>query len=268
MRPAVLVLAGTRSGPADPMARAAGVSHKALIPVLGTPMIVRVIEALRATPGLGPIAISIENPAVLDGIDQTGLTILPTGNGPAASVGIALERLGTPLLVTTADNALLRPQWVTDFLRRMQPGCDLAAAIAMRSTIERDVPGTQRTWLPFTDGAFSGCNLFLFRTERARAVATLWQTLEHERKRPWRMARLLGPGILLRYVLRRMSRPALYRRIKALTGAQARLVSLPDGRACVDVDKPADLILTEALLRQDAARAAADAAQDTPAQNA
>ncbi|NVN42152.1 hypothetical protein HUK82_16525, partial [Ameyamaea chiangmaiensis] len=65
------------------------------------------------------------------------------------------------------------------------------------------------------------------------------------------MARLLGPGILLRALCRRMTRPALYRRIGRLTGAQARLVSLTDGRACVDIDKPADLSLAEALLARD-----------------
>jgi len=247
------------------MARAAGVSHKAIIPVLGTPMIARVLEALRAAKALGPIAISIENAEVLAGIDLTGVTILPTGNGPAASVGIALEQLGTPLLVTTADNALLRPEWIAEFLRRVQPKCDIAAAVAMRSSIERDVPGTQRTYLPFVDGAFSGCNLFLFRTERARAVATLWQRLEHERKRPLHMARLLGPGILLRFLLRRLTRPALYRRIKALTGATARLISMPDGRASVDVDKPADLALVETLLRQDQLAAAAATAEPVEA---
>ena len=44
-----LILAGSR-GPDDPMARAAGVSHKALLPVAGVPMLLRVVEALRALP--------------------------------------------------------------------------------------------------------------------------------------------------------------------------------------------------------------------------
>ncbi|MFC7554928.1 hypothetical protein ACFQU7_25930 [Pseudoroseomonas wenyumeiae] len=47
-----LVLAGSRAGAADPMAMAAGVSHKALLPVGGVPMLARVLEALRDSPAL------------------------------------------------------------------------------------------------------------------------------------------------------------------------------------------------------------------------
>ncbi|NJM91716.1 MAG: hypothetical protein HC861_02805 [Rhodospirillaceae bacterium] len=37
-----LILAGSR-GPDDPMAKAANVSHKALLPVAGVPMLLRVV---------------------------------------------------------------------------------------------------------------------------------------------------------------------------------------------------------------------------------
>ena len=45
-----LILAGSR-GPDDPMARAAGVSHKAMLPVDGVPMLLRVVEAVRDLDG-------------------------------------------------------------------------------------------------------------------------------------------------------------------------------------------------------------------------
>ena len=44
-----LVLAGQRRG-TDPMAAAAGLSHKALLPVAGVPMLLRVLAALRTYP--------------------------------------------------------------------------------------------------------------------------------------------------------------------------------------------------------------------------
>jgi GTP:adenosylcobinamide-phosphate guanylyltransferase len=244
----VLVLAGTRAGAPDPMARAAGVSHKAILPVAGQPMIGRVVDALAASPRIGRIVISIETPAILTGLLDHPVEFLPPAPGPSASVMEALRALDTPLLVTTADHALLRPEWIDQFLASAGESCDMAAAIAMEADIARDVPRTKRTMIRLADGAFSGCNLFLFRTPASIGVVRAWQRLEQERKRPLRMARLLGVGTLIRYLTGRLTRAALCARIGVLSHASVRLVPLPDGRAAVDVDKPADLALVETIL--------------------
>ncbi|AQT05737.1 nucleotidyltransferase family protein [Acetobacter persici] len=248
-----LILAGTRPGAPDPMAQAAGVSHKAILPVGGTPMILRVISALRATPGIGRIVVCIDNPAVLAGIIPPDIDILPASpHGPSASVLAGLTQMGTPLLVTTADNALLRPAWISEFLGKCGPDTDVAAAVAPEAAVLRDVPGTRRTFIRLADMAFSGCNLFLFRTPASLAVAELWQHVEKNRKHPLRIAWLLGPGVLLRALCKKLTRAALCNRIGALTGTTAELIPLSDGRAAVDVDKPADLDLTEKLIAADA----------------
>ncbi|WP_367160297.1 nucleotidyltransferase family protein [Kozakia baliensis] len=242
-----LVLAGSRDGAQDPLARLGGVAHKALLPVVGTPMILRVLNTLRATPGLGPMAVSIENPDAIRPLIGDAM-ILPTAKGPSGSVAIALERLGAPLLVTTADHPLLRTEWIAQFLMGAEGKCDLAVAVANRTVIERDVPGTKRTYIRLRELQFSGCNLFWLGTIKARRVVELWQKLERDRKKPWRMAATLGWGILLRAVTGRLTRDALYRRIKKLTGAKVLLIELSDGRAAVDVDKPSDLALVEKIL--------------------
>ncbi|AOX17228.1 nucleotidyltransferase family protein [Kozakia baliensis] len=242
-----LVLAGSRDGAQDPLARLGGVAHKALLPVVGTPMILRVLNTLRATPGLGPMAVSIENPDAIRPLIGDAM-ILPTAKGPSGSVAIALERLGAPLLVTTADHPLLRTEWIAQFLMGAEGKCDLAVAVANRTVIERDVPGTKRTYIRLRDLQFSGCNLFWLGTIKARRVVELWQKLERDRKKPWRMAATLGWGILLRAVTGRLTRDALYRRIEKLTGAKVLLIELSDGRAAVDVDKPSDLALVEKIL--------------------
>ena len=65
-----LVLAGRR-GPTDPVAQAAGCSHKALVPIAGIPMLVRVLRELRAVPHVKQIAVSIDDPAILDGVAES-----------------------------------------------------------------------------------------------------------------------------------------------------------------------------------------------------
>lgn len=253
----VLVLAGTRPGVPDPMAQAAGVTHKAILPVAGVPMITRVLNTLRATPAVGRIVVCIDQPAVLDGLLPPDISVIPSRpEGPSASVLAGLTELGTPLLVTTADNALLKPEWIKEFLAKCQQDCDVAAAVAPEAAVLRDVPVTKRTFIRLSDLAFSGCNLFLFRTPAAVNVARLWLRVEKNRKHPLRIAWLLGPFTLVLAVLKKLSSAALCARITKLTGAQAALVCLADGRAAVDVDKPADLVLTEQLIAADTTPAA------------
>jgi len=247
-----LVLAGSRDGAQDPLARLGKVGHKALLPVGGRPMIDRVLSTLEETKGIGPVSVSIEDHAALRRLERP-FTCLPTASGPSGSVALALDALGTPLLITTADHPLLRPSWITAFVQEAnQSDCDLAVGVALKATIERDVPHTRRTYIRLRDMTFSGCNLFLMRTPKARAVVTLWQSLERDRKRPLRMARTLGYGILLRALLGRLSSAALVARIAQLTGAKVALIPIDDGRAAVDVDKPQDLELVEMLMARSA----------------
>ena len=261
-----LVLAGTRDG-GDPLAAAAGVSHKALIEVGGLTMIERVVGALAALPALGRIVIAIERPELLDGLSglqapvcTKPIVVMAPARGPSATVAAALQHEGTPLLVTTADHALLQSAWIEQFLALCPAGADLVAALARRDAVEAAAPATRRTWLRFSDGDFSGCNLFLLAQPAAAGVITLWAELERDRKQPLRMMRRLGWATALRYRLGRLSRAGAAARLGALAGgATLALVSLSDGRAAIDVDKFDDLVLARQLAAADVARAADDA---------
>jgi GTP:adenosylcobinamide-phosphate guanylyltransferase len=251
-----LVLAGTRAG-GDPLADYAGVSHKALIEVGGRTMVERVVEALAESSAVGRIVVAIERPELLAGLRglrpplcAKPLQAMATApGGPSATVAAALASLGAPLLVTTADNALLEAAWIGEFLAKVPADADIAAALARRDAVEAAAPDTRRTWLRFADGDYSGCNLFLLaRPAAARAIA-FWQTLEGERKRPLRMVRRLGWTFAARYALGRLSMTAAAARLGALAGgARFSIVAMRDGRAAIDVDKPDDLDLVRRLV--------------------
>ncbi|TPW35670.1 nucleotidyltransferase family protein [Oecophyllibacter saccharovorans] len=244
----VLVLAGSREGALDPLARYGKVTHKALLPIQGVPMVERVIKALENTPQIGPIWVSIEDPECLQAYADR-VHLLPAASTPSASVSQALELIGAPCLVTTADHALLRKEWIEEFLSQSaQSGADLTAAVASRQTVERDVPATKRTYIPLSDRQLSGCNLFWLGTPRAGAVVKLWEKLQQERKHPFRMAWLLGPGTLVKALLRRLGTRDVEERIQALTGARVALIEMGNGQAAVDVDKLEDYHLVERLL--------------------
>lgn len=251
-----LILAGSR-GPDDPMAVATGVEHKALIPVGGTPMLLRVIAALAATPEVDRLVVCIEAPdlvRVLPGLEAAcggkPLELFDAQGSPSRSVSAALKQYGTPLLVTTADHALLQAEWVSYFLRHQPQGVDATVALARSDVVMAAAPDTQRTFLRFADGHFSGCNLFYFATPRAASLAALWVRVEALRKQPLKMLGLLGFGYALRYRLGWLKSAAALARLGVLAGGlRAAIVEMPFGRAAIDVDKMADLELAERLLR-------------------
>ncbi|GAA0662143.1 GTP:adenosylcobinamide-phosphate guanylyltransferase [Sphingomonas insulae] len=247
-----LVLAGSRGGP-DPVADHAGVADKALIRIDGATMLERVVTALREA-GAVRIAVSANAPAVRAEALRLGTEPLAAAAGPSASTLLGLQTLGAPLLVTTADHALLRAEWVRAFLADAPGDSDVAALLASRDAIERDSPPTRRTYLRFADGAWSGCNLFLCRTPAAEAAIGLWMSVERDRKRPWRIVRRLGPGTLLRYATGRLTLQAALARLGATVGVRAAAVAARNGLAAVDVDTPADLDLVRAILADGAAQ--------------
>ncbi len=246
MIPSAVVLAGSRGG-RDPVAAYADVTEKALIPIGEVTMLARVLAALAAA-GVGRMLVSANAPAVLAEAGRHGAATMAAAAGPSASTAAALDRLGAPLLVTTGDHALLRPEWVIDFVAKVEPGVDVAVLLARREAIERAAPGSRRTYLRFSDGDWSGCNLFLLATPEADRMIELWQQVERDRKRPWRIVRRLGIGLLVRYLLGRLSLADAVAHLGRRVGVVAAIVEASDGLAAVDVDKPDDLDFVRGLV--------------------
>lgn len=240
-----IVLAGSRGG-TDPVAAYAGVADKALIEVAGRTMLARVVRAVRDA-GASRVLVVHSSDPVRDHARDLGCEVMVGQSGPSASAAAALDRVGAPALLTTADHALLEPEWISTFLAAVPADADVAALLARRDMVEAAVPDTRRTWLRFADGDWSGCNLFQLATPRAAAALALWQAVERDRKRPWRIVRRLGPGLLLRYLLGRLTLGEAIDRIGRLASFRAAMVASPHGLAAVDVDKPDDLDLVRRL---------------------
>ena len=252
-----LVLAGRRGGE-DPLARHCGVPSKCLASAGGVPMVVRVLDALAAVPSAGRIFVVLEDPALLDPLpsfrrwrSEQRCAALAGAATPSLSVRKALDEIpaSLPMLVTTADHALLTPEIVATFWAAARAtGADVVAGVTTAEVIRRAYPQTQRTYLRFRDGACSGANLFALLTPAARRAVDFWREVERDRKRPWRMIRAFGLGPLLAYLLGRLTLDAAMARASGVIGAQVAAVRLPFADAAIDVDKPADLVLVDAIL--------------------
>ncbi len=245
---AAIVLAGTRPG-GDPLAIAEGTSHKALIEVEGRTLLERVVTALRGS-GAEPIAVSCNDPEVMALAQSLGAQVLPTGYGPSDSAALAFKRLGAPLVVTTADHALLQSEWIEQLVRDTPGDADIGIMLARRDAIEAIMPESRRTYLRLADGEWSGCNLFFLKTPAARAAIDSWQAVEADRKRPWRIAWRLGLKTLLSYAMGRMTMAQAIATLGRRMGVEARLVEAENGLAAVDADKPDDLVDIRRIVRR------------------
>ncbi len=258
-----LVLAAAR-GADDPMARAFGVRHKCLLNVGGVPMLRRVVEALRGAPEIGEVFIVIDDQqAACEALGELAgeIAFLPVAESAAASATQALQKLfagsDAPVLVTTGDHALLKPEMVAAMFGAAHdnPRADLLVGLARREVVETAFPQVRRTWLRFGRDQATACNLFLFRHARAVAAAHFWRRAEQNRKQPWRIAFAFGLWPLMRLLLG-MVLPAAGSLHRAFALASRRLgivaqpVLLTDARAAIDVDKSDDLALVEKIVRQ------------------
>jgi GTP:adenosylcobinamide-phosphate guanylyltransferase len=242
---AALMLAGSRGG-VDPVAEYAGVSHKGLIELGGETLLARVLAALRAA-GATRIAVSTNDQALAARLPE-GVERLASTDSPSLSVRQGVESLGTPVLVTTVDHALLQPEWVRQFIDNAPADADIAVLMAPEGVVREAAPGTRRTYLRFRDRRYSGCNLFLLRTPKALAAVDLWRRVEAHRKQPLRMAMLIGPQMLLGYALGLLTLDAAVALVGRRAGVTAAAVLSPYGLAAVDVDKPADLDLVRRIV--------------------
>ncbi|MPZ09802.1 MAG: NTP transferase domain-containing protein [Kiloniellaceae bacterium] len=253
----VLVLAGDR-GPQDPVSQAAGVAHKCLAPVAGRPMLERVIAALTASPYVDRIAVSLNAPAIIDELAALGplresgrLRPLQAADSPSRSVLRAVEELDDPfpLLVTTADHALLTPAMVDHFCREsLASRAQVTAGLTASAILLARYPQSRRTYLAFREERYSGSNLFALMDPAAMRLPELWQRAEQQRKKPWRVAAVFGPLLLLGYLLRCFTLDQAMARISARLGVAVAAVKMPMAEAAIDVDKAEDLALAEQIL--------------------
>lgn len=243
-----VILAASR-GAHDPVAAAEGVSHKCLADIGGEPMLQRVIDALVDAASVGRIVVCIDDRAVLDAVAGYDDVVASTAT-PALSVLRAVEALGAawPLLITTADHALLTPNLVDAFCAHsLAADADVTAGLAAAAVVRAGHPEAKRTFLPFRDDGYSGCNLFALLNEDGVRAVRFWRQAERHRKRPWRLIAVFGPAALLLFALRRLTLDQAVARASRRFGARAAAIRLTTPEAAIDVDKPADLALARRI---------------------
>ncbi len=250
MKYTALVLAGSRPG-RDPFAEQFGNDIKALVAVAGEPMVRRPVRALLASSNVGEVVVLSQAPERISGVipADTRVAVVQSRDTIAETMLAICKdpRTRWPLLVTTADHALLDPQTIDEFVKGAA-GADLAIGVVERKALSRRFPNSERTWLYFRGGAYTGANLFALASPKVAPLVELWRSVEQERKKGWRVVALTGPMLLIGTLLRVLSIDDVLTRLGRKLQLKIRAVKLSNALAGVDVDKPSDHTLVEAIL--------------------
>jgi GTP:adenosylcobinamide-phosphate guanylyltransferase len=245
-----IVLAGSRPG-RDAFAERFGAEFKALIPVAGEPMVRRPVRALLASRSIGRIIVLTQAPEQIAAVlpDDPRIEMRESGGTIAATMLRLTEgdAADWPLLVTTADHALLEAAMIDEFCSGAEAS-DIAIGVVERRALMQRLPATKRTWLKFRGGAYTGANLFALASPKVAPAIELWRSVEQDRKKGWRLVALLGPAVLLGAALRVLTIDAVLARLGRKLGLKVTAVRLFNPIAGVDVDKAEDHALAEAIL--------------------
>lgn len=247
-----VVLAAQREGRLDPLAAAAGVSHKCLVPIGGKPLIAHVIEALTEVRGLGHVRVSVEPDAETALRAAIGEVRVPLEFVPAAatipdSLYAAAEGDDGPFVVTTADNVLLTADAVRRVAERLSAGDDGVGTLARKEDVLSAHPQGQRRFYRFRDGEYSNCNLYGL-SRQGLALAETYRSGGQFAKNPRRIVEAVGliNLIVLRFGLVSLDRAMA--RLGRRFGLNASAVVVKDGAHAIDVDNARTYSIAAQLL--------------------
>lgn len=252
-----IVLAGKRNDN-DPVASIFGHKYKALVPLMGRPMIAYAVDALRESPSVGDIHVVFDGQDELfascsklkDELDAANVKVVATAKSICQSIIKAIEETGShfPYLVTTADHALLIPEVVDYFCAEAQHLQGFGAGFVEEKYIKAMHPESKRTYLPFKDTKLSGANLFAVMSQDSVKILEFWKNVENERKSPFKLFKAFGFINLVGLMLRRFTVKEAFNRASKVLGAEGVAIKLPYAEAAIDVDSPRDYMQVTKIL--------------------
>lgn len=248
-----VIMAGGTPTPDDPMYTYTQGRPKALIDMNGRTMLERVVDALQAS-------CSIEDIVVVGLGSDMGMEFqrpvhhLPDQNNLVANAlaGINWLRQQKPdteiLFLCSADIPTLTGKIVDQFVELCRP-FDKAIyyTFATQATIEARFPHSRRTFVKLKGLNVAGGDVAIIHADLADSHHELWQAMTNARKHAWRLARIVGLRLLLKFLFRQVSIADIEAAAQRLINRPAKVILSPYAELAMDADKPSQV----ELLRED-----------------
>ncbi|HEY2476074.1 MAG TPA: NTP transferase domain-containing protein [Candidatus Cybelea sp.] len=201
-------------------AEAAGTQVKALATLGDTTMLERMVEALRAC-GVSRIAV-VGGEEVRNAFESRVERIVdesPSGSENLLRALQAWPEDGEALLYATSDLPYVSATAVGDFIDRVSPGT-IGVALTEFAAYEARFPGAPAAGITLAGERVVNGGVFSVPPGASGPIANVATRFFEARKQPWRMASLVNPLVLIRFVLGRL-------RVADLEGAASRMLGHP-----------------------------------------
>jgi molybdopterin-guanine dinucleotide biosynthesis protein A len=228
------------------------VNNKALIKIGQKCMVEYVVDALKKSSNINRIVIvgpSLEMEKIFK--EDARIYFAEAGNNIIASVLSGIEALPNAdyFFLSTSDIPLLSAAAIDKFLSLCEKKtADFYYPIVTKQINEKYYPGVKRTYVEFEEGIFTGGNVFLFKAEIAQKCAARGQRLFDLRKKPLALAKEVGLGFLIKFMLKRLSLTEAEIRCSKLLKLVGKVIIIDYPEIGIDVDKPSDLNLVRKVL--------------------
>ena len=228
-----------------------GTPYRALAPLgpNGPPVLQHVVDVLRATGAVRRI-IAIAPESVQRAIVNVDRW-LPAGTSGAENVLLGLAEAGpdAPCLVCASDLPLLTSEAVAAFLSQVRLDAEITVGLVRAEAYNREYPDAPSSeFVRLTDaGPVTLAGTFLVHPRLAIRQRTFFDKAFETRKSQWRMAGLLGPGLLFALLTKTLSLGALLRRTERLLGGPVQAILDVPPALAYDIDTADDY--TYALVR-------------------
>ncbi len=248
-----VVLAG--GGKREPLTEQEGVNNKAFIKIYGREILAYILESLEKAPSINRIVV-VGPEDDLRQLQKDGYRFdlaLEQGsmlNNIAA--GLEKTEQGKLSLIVTGDIPLLTDAVVERFIKSCSPHqCDLYYPVIRKSSFEKGLPGSVRTYVRLLEGQVTGGNIGLVSPAWFFANRNRLEMFIAYRKKPVKLARILSPVLVLKFLFKRLSISDLESFLSRLLNLKACAVISEDIEIGVDVDKVSDLSLIKEALKPD-----------------
>jgi len=254
-----VILAASRRGAEDSVAKTQNLSHKCLVVIDGMVMLERVVREVQGAKHINRIYVAIESQAILDSVpvlkkmrEAGEIHYLPNGDNLYQSIKIAAEQIKDPwpLVYTTGDNALHTSDMIDHFCSEISKGTvDAAIAMTPSSVILKAYPDGKRAFHELKDGGWSSCNLYALFNPKALISAKVFKGGGQFGKRPRRILEAFGLWFMLLYKFKLATIHQLAARLSRRWDLTIKVVNMPFADAPIDVDNPGDMKRTEMILK-------------------
>ena len=258
MKVTALIMAGKRSGALDPLAANAGVAQKCVVPVLGVPMVERVVREVAGCDRIGEIRIVAHEPAEIEALPTVAkliadgrLVMRPGAFNLVDSVFAGAEAAQFPILITTADNCLVTSEGYAEFIEKaFAAEAMAAAALARKEDVIAADPLGQKKFYEFRDGGYSNCNTYWIGSRQALSAAEIMRGGGQFVKFPKRIAQAFGFMNLIRFYLGWGTKEKIFAQVSKSFGFKMCPIVMSKGDYAIDVDNQRTFDVTERMLRK------------------